>query len=73
MGMPDAKTLVERLKGIKQYPVDFNKAFPGEKDSVTFDNFAKAVAAFEQTLISRGRFDRFMDGDKQALTEQEMV
>ncbi len=72
MGMPDAKELVERLKGIKQYPVDFKKAFPGEKDPVTFDNFAKAVAAFERTLISRGRFDRFMDGDRQALTGQEM-
>jgi cytochrome c peroxidase len=72
MGMPDAKALVERLKGIKQYPVDFNKAFPDEKDPVTFDNFARAVAAFERTLISRGRFDRFIDGDKQALTRQEM-
>ncbi|MGB3223754.1 MAG: cytochrome c peroxidase [Desulforhopalus sp.] len=72
MGMPDAKALVERLKGIKQYPVDFNKAFPGEKDPLTFDNFSKAIAAFERTLISRGRFDRFMDGDKQALTGQEI-
>ena len=72
MGMPDAKALVERLKGIKQYPVDFNKAFPGEKDPVTFDNFSKAIAAFERTLISRGRFDRFMDGDNQALTGHEM-
>ncbi|MDD2308786.1 MAG: cytochrome c peroxidase [Desulfuromonadaceae bacterium] len=72
MGMPDAKALVDRLKGIKQYRVDFKKAFPDEKDPVTFDNFAKAVAAFERTLISRGRFDRFMDGDRQALTGQEM-
>ncbi|MBW4056689.1 MAG: c-type cytochrome [Proteobacteria bacterium] len=72
MGMPDAGALVKRLKNIKQYPVDFKKAFPGEKDPVTFDNFAKAVAAFERTLITRGRFDRFMNGDKQALSSQEM-
>lgn len=72
MGMPNAEALVERLKGIKQYRADFKKAFPGEKDPVTFDNFAKAVSAFERTLITRGRFDRFMDGDKQALTGQEM-
>lgn len=72
MGMPNAAALVERLNGIQEYPADFKKAFPGDKDPVTFDNFAKAVAAFERTLISRGRFDRFMDGDKQALTEQEM-
>ncbi len=72
MGMPNGEALVERLNAIPTYPADFKKAFPGEKDPVTFDNFAKAVAAFERTLISRGRFDRFMDGDKQALTGQEM-
>ena len=72
MGMPNGEAVAERLKGIPEYPIDFKKAFPGEKDPVTFDNFAKAVAAFERTLISRGRFDRFMDGDKQALTGQEM-
>jgi cytochrome c peroxidase len=72
MGMPNAEALVERLKGIEPYPADFKKTFPGEKDPVTFDNFAKAVAAFERTLITWGRFDRFMDGDGQALTGQEM-
>jgi len=72
MGMPNAEALVERLNAIEHYPTDFKIAFPGEKDPVTFDNFAIAVAAFERTLISRGRFDRFVAGDKHALTEQEM-
>lgn len=72
MGMPNAEAVVKRLKDIKHYPTDFKKAFPGEKDPVTFDNFAKAVAAFERTLISRGRFDLFMAGDKHALSDQEI-
>jgi cytochrome c peroxidase len=72
MGMPNGEAVAERLKEIKHYPAEFKKAFPDEKDPVTFDNFAKAVAAFERTLISRGRFDRFIDGDEQALTAQEM-
>lgn len=72
MGMPNAAALVERLNGIQDYPADFKKAFPGDNNPVTFDNFAKAVAAFERTLISRGRFDRFMDGDQQSLSVQEM-
>ena len=72
MGMPNGEAVAERLKGTAPYPAEFEKAFPGEKDPVTFDNFAKAVAAFERTLISRGRIDRFMDGDEQALTGQEM-
>ena len=73
MGMPNGEAVAERLKNIAQYPADFQNAFPGEKDPVTFDNFANAVAAFERTLITRGRFDRFMDGEQQALTGQEMV
>lgn len=72
MGMPNGEAVAERLKNVEQYPSDFKKAFPGEKDPVTFNNFAKAVAAFERTLISRGRIDSFIGGNKQALTAQEM-
>lgn len=72
MGMANGNAVAKRLKQIGHYPADFKKAFPGQKNPVTFDNFAKAVAAFERTLISRGRLDRFIDGDKQALNEQEM-
>ncbi len=72
MGMPDGQAVAERLKGIKDYPADFKKAFPGDKDPVTFNNFSRAIAAFERTLISRGRFDRFLNGDKEAITKLEM-
>lgn len=71
MGMANGEAVAKRLKGISHYPADFKKAFPGQKDAVTFDNFAKGVAAFERTLISRGRFDRYIDGDTLALTAQE--
>jgi len=72
MGMANGEAVEKRLKEIDHYPVDFGKAFPDQKDPVTFVNFAKAVAAFERTLISRGRLDRFINGDKKALTPQEM-
>lgn len=71
MAMPDGEAVAERLKAIEHYPAEFKKAFPNEKDPVTFDNFAKAVAAFERTLISRGRFDKFVDGEINALTARE--
>jgi cytochrome c peroxidase len=39
---------------------------------VTFDNFAKAVEAFEATLITpASRFDQFLEGDANALSPQE--
>ncbi len=73
MGMPDAAALVERLKAITHYRADFEAAFPGENDPVTFDHFAKAVAAFERTLTTRGRFDRFMEGETDALADRELA
>ena len=71
MGMPDAAAVVQRLKAIDSYHTDFANAFPGQQNPVTFDNFAIAIGAFERTLISRGRFDQFMEGDPQALNHQE--
>ncbi len=50
----------------------FQKAFPNEPSPVTFDNFAKAVEAFEGTLITpASKFDQYLEGDENALNEQE--
>lgn len=72
MAMPDEKTVVERLKANDKYPAEFALAFPNQKDAVTFDNTAHAIAAFERTLTTRDRFDDFLDGDNSALSEQEL-
>jgi cytochrome c peroxidase len=61
----------EVLRAIPAYVGAFQKAFPGEPEPVTFDNTARALAAFEATLVTRGRWDRFLEGDRAALTEQE--
>ena len=50
----------------------FAKAFPGDAAPVTFDNMARAIEAFEATLITpNARFDQFLKGDDGALDEQE--
>jgi cytochrome c peroxidase len=54
-----------------QYVELFKKAFPGEKDPVTYDNFAKAVGAFERNLVTPSRWDKYLAGDKAALTDAE--
>jgi cytochrome c peroxidase len=60
------------LRSIPAYVAEFGKAFPGEADPVSFDNFAKAIEAFESTLITpNSRFDKFLKGDATALTAQE--
>ncbi|MEM3974887.1 MAG: cytochrome-c peroxidase, partial [Ignisphaera sp.] len=65
--------VIATLKSIPQYVEMFKKAFPNEKDPVTFDNVAKAIEAFEATLITpNSRFDKFLKGDNKALTQEEL-
>jgi cytochrome c peroxidase len=69
MGMPDPETAVKRIKDVPGYVTQFDKVFGG-KNPVNYDNIAKAIAAFERTLITpNSPFDRFAKGDKKALAE----
>jgi len=70
-GMPSNEAVEKKLKEIKGYMDLFKKAFPGESNPVTVDNFAKAVGAFERTLVTPSRFDSFLKGDIAALDGQE--
>ena len=71
MGMKDVETAMERVRKIPGYKAYFDKAF-GE-NSMTVENAAKAVAAFERTLITpNSAYDKYVKGDKQAMTEQQI-
>lgn len=64
--------VVKTLKSIPQYVERFETAFPGEKDAVTFDNMAKAIEAFEATLITpASRFDQYLEGNDAVMTAEE--
>lgn len=70
MGMPSEAAVAERLNAIPGYVDQFNSVFGG-KDAVSFNNMAKAIAAFERTLITRNSpFDRYLAGNKKALSAQ---
>jgi len=71
MGMKDVETAMERVRKIPGYKAYFEKAF-GE-NSMTVDNAAKAVAAFERTLITpNSAYDKYVKGDKTAMSEQQV-
>jgi len=72
MGMPDEKTVEKKIRGIGEYQNAFTKAFPESKIAITYQNIAEAIAAFERTLITPARFDDFMNGDVNALSEAEL-
>ncbi|WP_242343441.1 cytochrome-c peroxidase [Anaeromyxobacter terrae] len=64
--------LLETLKSIPGYAAPFKKAFPGEADPITFDDVARAIEVFEATLLTPdSRFDRFLRGDRKALSASE--
>lgn len=66
------KEVVERLKKIPAYQTLFTRAFAGEVAPVTSQNLAKAIAAYERTLIAnQSRFDQYMRGDSNALSLSE--
>lgn len=71
MAMASASEVERVLAGTPGYPEAFAKAFPGEAKPVTFDNAAISIASFERKLVTRGRWDRFLEGDSAALTQQE--
>lgn len=61
--------LVETVESIEGYQPMFDEVFDGE---ITAENIAKAIAAFERTIIiDDTKHDQFIAGDNDALTEQE--
>jgi len=64
--------LIATLNSMPQYIEHFKKSFPNEKNPVTFDNTARAIEAFEATLLTPdSRFDRYLRGDTNALNAEE--
>src|SRR5690606_38739473 len=62
--------VVATLASISGYVDGFKAAFPGEADPVTYDNVARAIEAFEVTLVTPDApFDQYLRGDGQALDE----
>jgi cytochrome c peroxidase len=72
MGMSEIDEAMARLHDIPGYVPYFQRAFGGD-NPVTVENAAKAVAAYERTLVTPGSpYDRYVKGDKQALTKQQL-
>ncbi len=73
MAMPNKGAVVAILKSVPGYVDAFRSAFPGEKDAVSYDNFGKAIGAFERKLTTPSRWDDYLRGDQSALTAEEQA
>ena len=68
--MASTPALIEaRVKANPNYVRQFQTIFP-QKDPVTFDNIAKVIAVYEKSLITRDKFDAFLEGDDTAIDAQ---
>lgn len=71
MGMDAHAVVISRVTKIKGYVDQFEKVFG--KDSMTIDNVAKAIAAYERTLITPdSAFDQFIRGNKKAMSAAQI-
>lgn len=73
MNMPSEAFVEERIKGIPGYKKLFADAFPGEDSPIQYSNLKKAIGAFERTLATPTKFDKFLQGDAEALTAEEKI
>lgn len=71
MSMRTEAEVVARLESSGNWHASFARAFPGESFQINFQNVARAIAAFERTLITPARFDRYLKGETDALTAKE--
>jgi cytochrome c peroxidase len=69
MNMVSGQQLIRRLNEVPEYRERFRKAFGR---GPTLRSVARAISAFERTLITPDSpFDRYLDGDKNALSLEE--
>ncbi|MDK2771200.1 MAG: cytochrome-c peroxidase [Flavobacterium sp.] len=70
-GIPSQEFLVNRLRGIEEYQQFFKKVFPNDNQPINYTNLTNAIGAFERKLMPESRFDRWLDGEDNALDTNE--
>jgi cytochrome c peroxidase len=60
--------VIRRLGDDPTYETAFRTLYP---DGIQRANIKHAIATFERSLVTSSRFDKFLRGDKQALTDRE--
>ncbi len=71
MGAPSEEFVIKVLKSMPDYVKAFEDAFPGEADPVNYNNFGRAIGAFERKLLTPSKWDVYLRGDKAALSAAE--
>lgn len=65
-----AELAEKRINSVPEYVKAFKEAY-GDDVKIDFPKIASTIAIFERTLITPSRFDDYLNGDSEALSEQE--
>jgi cytochrome c peroxidase len=71
MGMPGPEAVLAYLHANAAYMKQFRQAYPDAKDPVVMDNVTNAIATFENGLLTPARWDKYLQGDTSALSDDE--
>jgi len=69
--LPSKEFLEKKLRAIPEYQNAFKSVFPNDKEPITFVNITNAIGAFERQLNPTSKFDDYLDGNENAINEQE--
>ena len=72
-GLADAAAVVAKINEQADLVAGFQKAFPGQDAPVTAENFGIAIGAFERTLVTRSKWDDYIEKDQKALDNLELL
>jgi len=67
-GQPDEKAIIDRLSHVAGYTPLFAAAFPNDSQPITIENIAKAISAYERSLLTPSPFDAYLAGNQEALS-----
>jgi len=67
-GNPSYESAMAKIKAIPAYTTLFARAFPGQADAVTPENWGRAIGAYVRTLVTPSPFDGFLTGDDSAMS-----
>jgi cytochrome c peroxidase len=72
MGMPTHAFVIDRLRTVPGYVAEFESVFDGG-GALNIDNAAKAIAAFERTLITpNSLYDRYVSGSDSVMSDSQI-
>lgn len=71
MGMPGPDAVMAYLHKNANYVKQFKQIYPDQKDPVTMENVTDAIADFESRLLTPSRWDDYLKGNEQALSDEE--